>query len=294
MLQRLLYLVLLVSTGNVWAYEASHHQYLTFLAARQFNHCVGEEAAPRLTPLEVRYMARANVSLAETNFFVRMFRWNYYEPEAQSEKSMLWLFQTRFHRNFNELVVRLDQPADPVDAYRDFGRLLGYVQMVSAPAHAVPVYTGRFWRFSLSDRFDSYPIDETALEDLLEDDCSFLESPFRTYAEVLSAAATATIASVSEPIPGLPTTWRAFWKPSRKAGEFGEYGDAGNNFGRRTEFRCGGSSNGERSRQRCVLLADDPLYAEFALQRHADAVRSSLQALFIMQTRTRPRFTEPD
>ena len=294
MLRRLLLVALLYSTGNVWAYEASQHQYLTFLAARQFNHCVGGNGEgvdvtggasemPRLTPLEVRYMARANVGLAETNFLVRMFRWNYYEPAEQAEKSVLWLFETRFHKHFNELVRRLERPRDPVDAYQDLGRLLGYVQLVSAPSHAVPIYTGRFWRFSLSDRFDSYPIDEAALEKLLEDDCSFLDAPSQSYLEVLRSAATATIASVQDPIPGMPTTWQAFWRPSRQAGEFGEFGDAGNNFGRRTEFRCGGSNNGERSRQRCVLLGDDPLYAEFALQRHAQAVRASLQTLAIMQ-----------
>jgi hypothetical protein len=75
---------------------------------------------------------------------------------------------------------------------------------------------------------------------------------------------------------GLPTDWTAFWRPNANADGFGDYGPAGNSFGRRTEFRCSGG-------ERCVLLNDDPLYAEFALSRHADAVRGTQAAMLRMQ-----------
>ena len=68
----------------------------------------------------------------------------------------------------------------------------------------------------------------------------------------------------------------AFWRPDPDADGFGDYGPAGNSFGRRTEFRCAGG-------ERCVLLKDDPLYAEFALARHADAVRGTQAAMLLMQ-----------
>ena len=58
-----------------------------------------------------------------------------------------------------------------------------------------------------------------------------------------------TMTAVAEVIPGMPTSWSAFWDPGDDAAEFGDYGPAGNNFGRRTEFRCGEG-------QRCVLLKE--------------------------------------
>jgi hypothetical protein len=75
----------------------------------------------------------------------------------------------------------------------------------------------------------------------------------------------------------MPVSWQAFWTPSDKPGGFGDYGAAGNNFGRNTEFRCG-------DRQRCVLLRNDPLYNDFARDRHTDAVRSTMRAMFIVQS----------
>lgn len=267
---------LLIVGQSAFAYEGQHHQQLTFLAAKQFNHCVAESAIPMLTALQVRYIARSNVGLAESNFFVRMFRWGYYDREDQSEHSLLWLIDTRFHEHFNEILERLGRARDPVQIYRDLGRILGYVQSVTSPAHAVPVYTARFWRLSFSDRFDNYPVDEASLEAALGDDCSFLEQWYDSYEDILRASATNTLAAVTAPIAGMPVSWEAFWTLGEETGDFGEYGPAGNSFGRSTSFRCGGG-------QRCVLLNDDPLYAEFALQRHLQAIRSSLAAMQLMQ-----------
>ncbi len=258
------------------AYESQLHQQLTFLAAKQFNHCVADSEIPMLTPLQVRYMALSNVGLAESNFFVRMFRWGYYDREDQSEHSSLWLIDTRFHEHFNEILARLDKSKEPVRIYQDFGRILGYLQTVTSPAHTVPVYTARFWRLSFADRFDSYPVDEQALATALGDDCSFLERWYDSYTDILRVVAEDTLAAVSQPISGMPVSWEAFWQLGDKAADFGEYGPAGNTFGRSTSFRCG-------SRQRCVLLDDDPLYAEFALQRHLRAVRGTLAAMQLMQ-----------
>jgi hypothetical protein len=262
------------------AYDGAFHQHLTFLAAKQFNRCVEGTDVPPLTPLQVRYMARANTRLAERNVFARMFNWRYYDRADQSEQNLLWVVDTRFHDHFNELVDRLDSVDDPVAAYQDLGRVLSYVQLVSSPAHTVPVYTGRFWRFSFGDRFDSYPLDQEYLTTAIDGDCSFLDSPAESYQKVLGAVASRTMASVLEPIPGLPITWTAFWKPDDNPESFGDYGAAGNSFGRRTEFRCGDG-------QRCVLLKDDPLYLEFARGRHLDALQGSLAAILLMQTSAR-------
>lgn len=269
-------LVFFGTTQGAVAYDGPLHQRLTFLAAKHFNRCVADSAIPMLTALQVRYMARSNVGLAETNFFVRMFRWGYYDREDQSERSLLWLVDTRFHEHFNEILERLDKAEEPVRIYQDLGRILGYLQTVTSPAHTVPVYTARFWRLSFADRFDSYPVDEQALATALGDDCSFLERWYDSYTDILRVVAEDTLAAVSQPISGMPVSWEAFWELGDDADDFGEYGPAGNTFGRSTSFRCG-------NRQRCILLDDDPLYAEFALQRHLQAVRGSLAAMQLMQ-----------
>jgi hypothetical protein len=261
---------------NVSAYQGSDHQFLTFLAAKQFNRCVEGTDIPPLTPLQVRYIARANVGLMDRSVFARMFNWRYYDREDQSEQSMMWIVDTRFHDHFTDLSGRLVSIDDPVDAYQDLGRILSYLQLVTSPAHVVPVYTTRFWRFSFSDRFDGFPMDEDALESGIDGDCSFLDEIATSYDDILIAVAQQTMEAVVAPIPGMPVGWDAFWKPGLESGDFGDYGPAGNTFGRRTEFRCGDG-------QRCVLLKDDPLYLEFALARHMDALQATLSAMLLMQ-----------
>jgi hypothetical protein len=257
-------------------YDGSAHQFMTFLAAKQFNRCVEGTDIPALTPLQVRYIAKANTGLADRSVFARMFNWRYYDRDDQSEQSMMWLVDTRFHDHFDELSGRLAVVEDPVAAYQDLGRAISYIQLVSSPPRVVPVYVARFWRLSFSDRFDGYPLDEEALVAAIEGDCSFLETPPESYTDVLVAVAERTMEAVLQPMGGLPTDWTAFWRPNANADGFGDYGPAGNSFGRRTEFRCPGG-------ERCVLLNDDPLYAEFALTRHADAVRGTQAAMLLMQ-----------
>jgi hypothetical protein len=258
------------------AYEGKTHQALTFLAAKQFNRCVDGTNIPMLTPLQVRYIAKTNVSQADRNVFVRMFNWRYYDRGSESERSMMWAIDTRFHEHFNDVLKRLDRADDMPKRYSNLGRVVSYVQLVSSPAHTVPVYTGRFWRFSLTDRFDNYSMDEGAVREEVGDACDFLEQPVGDYATILRVVATDTLVAVRSPISGLPASWEVFWQPAEDADTFGEYGEAGNNFGRATVFRC-------QADERCVLLKDDPLYAQFALQRHAAAVRGTMGAMLLMQ-----------
>jgi hypothetical protein len=267
----------LIWTEQGFGYNGSEHQHLTFLAAKQFNRCVEGTDIPPLTPLQVRYMARANAGLAERSVFARMFNWRYYDRADQSEQNVLWLVDTRFHDHFNELTERVADVEHSIEAYQDLGRILSYVQLVSSPAHTVPVYTARFWRFSFNDRFDGFPVDHQALASAIEGDCGFLDTPADSYQDILAGVASATLNGVKAPIPGMPVAWTAFWKPDDDPGAFGDYGAAGNSFGRRTEFRCGDG-------QRCVLLKDDPLYLEFARDRHLDALQGTLAALLLMQS----------
>ena len=266
-------------------YEGTFHQKLTFLAAKQFNRCVNGTGVPHVTPLQVRYIARSNVRQANTNVFVRMFNWSYYDRGGQDERSLLWLIDTRFHEHFNEVLEGLAGADDAVERNRGFGRIVNYVQDVTSPAHSVPVYTARFWRFNLADRFDSYPVDEQAVQEALTDSCNHLNSQTDDYVEILRDAAADTIRAVKAPMTGMPVSWEAFWKPDDDEDAFGEYGPAGNNFGRKSEFRCG-------EEERCVLLNDDPLYADFAVQRHVAAVLGTMRVMMVLQGENLPVVAE--
>ncbi len=260
------------------AYEGSLHQELTFIAAKHFNNCAGDASLPRLTPLQVRYIAKANVRQTEANIFLRMTRWSYYDRAEQRSRSMLWFIQTRMHQHFNGLVAELDAAEALADRYSGLGRIVNYVQDMTSPAHVVPVFTARWWRWDISDRFDRYPVDVDAVSAAVGDDCADLEAAPEDWDALLSATAERTLSAVREQIPGLPVSWQAFWRIGEPGG-FGGYGGAGNNFGRPAEFDCGGRSRSER----CVLLERDPLYEAFAADRHEDAVRATIAAMWMLQ-----------
>ncbi len=174
------------------AYEGDLHQQLTFIAAKQFNRCVADTDTPMLTPLQVRYIAKTNVRQADRNVFARMFNWRYYDRGSEAERSVLWAIDTRFHEHFNEVLKRMDRANGTAQLYSTLGRIVGFVQLVSSPAHTVPVYTARFWRFSLADRFDNYPVDEVAVQAQIGNDCEFLGQPADDYATILRTVAADT------------------------------------------------------------------------------------------------------
>ena len=258
------------------AYDSPIHQKLTFLAAKQFNRCLAGRIIPPVNALQVRMIARANARQAETNIFVRMVRWNYYDRSGVGDRDILWVIDTRFHEHFDQQLRELATAGGDADAFPYVGRILNYVQDVTSPAHAVPVYTTRWWRLRLKDRFDSFPIDEDRVATAVRDSCAHVLASTADYDGVLRETAEDTLTAIEAPMFGLPTSWEAFWTLNENPGKFGEYGAAGNNFGRNTRFRCG-------TQGRCVLLSEDPLYQEFALQRHISAVVASMRVLLILQ-----------
>lgn len=277
-------LPILLLAGVAQGYEGLLHQELTFLAARYFNACIdeGRLAAIPLTPLQVRYVAKTNRRQSQGNFFGRMFRWDYYEPAGQSTPALLWLVETRFHRHFREISERLAAPRSQAAFFSDLGRVVNYVQQVTSPAQTVPVYTGRFWRFSLNDRFNTFPIDADAVRSRLAGVCDQVRALPATYEAILQLTAERTLAAIDQPLTGMPASWTAFWQPDDEPGNFGEYGPAGNNFGRSVQFRCGPKTQQER----CVLLEDDPIYQEFATDRHTQAVVATMQVMLLAQQST--------
>ena len=278
-LRRWLIPLALISGGTqqVWGYEPALHQQLTFIAARQFNICVQDASdIRRLSALDSRYVVKAIVAEADANVFVRMVRWDYYNREDQTNRTTLGFVDTRFHKHFDELVIRAERSNPRSERLRHLGRILNHIQNVSSPAHAVPVYTGRWWRLSFGDRFNRYPIDTDLIESRVRERCAEVLSPPATFQEILVDSADATAEALRRPIRGFPVTWESFWKFARTAEGFGEYGPAGNAFGERTEFPCG-------QRNRCLLLKNDPLYEEFSVERHVDAVIATMRALVRLQ-----------
>jgi len=267
---------------RAWAYESEIHQQLTFIAARQFNACAQDRAGvERLSALDTRYIVKANVAQADPNMFARMFRWSYYNRDDQTNRSAWGVIDTRFHEHFNDLSTNLQQTEKHEQRLRLLGRLLSYIQKVSSPSYAVPVFSGRWWRFSLGDRFNRFPVDAQAVEQAVAGRCTGLVASGSTYKQVLVDTADETVMAVQAPIFGFPATWESYWRIADRPEEFGEYGRAGNSFGERTEFRCG-------EQERCLLLNNDPLYSEFATQRHIAAVLATMRALAILQHRQVP------
>lgn len=271
----------MLGSAGVSAYEPQVHQRLTFLAAKLLNRCLeGTPVAP-LTPLQARFVATGNMGLANSNALVRFFRWSYFDVADRDDRQFLWLVSTRFLDHFDEVAEQVGNTGDPAERYQQLGRIVSYVQLVSAPSRALPVYTARFWRWSFGDRFDAQGLDADALEAALNrEDCGFLEQRPDSYREVLFDVAQDTLDAVRSPIDGLPTTWEAFWAPGEGPGDFGDYGPAGNQFGRKVEFRCSAGAS-----ERCVLLEDDPLYEEFTLARQLAAVRGTARVMYLHQLR---------
>jgi hypothetical protein len=276
-----------------FAYEGDVHQQITFIAAKQMSRCESlPDLAPdaRLTALDTRYIVKANVAQAGSNVFVRMFRWNYYNPMGDEVKPVLGMIDTRFDSHFNALLDELSDSDERHQRLSMFGRTLSYVQDVTSPAKVVPVFTGRWWRFSFSDRFDKFAVDVPRLQRALGNYCADLEPHYLLDKSDIGTAmntlvrrtAEVTLGHVEMTINGFPATWASYWQPAKNEEEFGSYGVAGNNFGVRAEFACG---DGEQ----CLLLKDDPLYQDFAHLQHLTAVRATIQAMFLMQYQEQER-----
>ena len=224
-----------------------------------------------LTPLQVRYIARSAVKESDSRV-VRAFRWGFYERESQGRKRLLGLVQTRLHERFEKLEADSSEAENLLEYYSVVGQIMAHIQDMSVPVYVVPIYFGRFWRLSLRDRLSVYPIDVELLTARLEErTCEELLSEEATPDQLLIELAELTISAIRQPIVGQePATWESFWEFDRE-GRFGKYGPAGNRFGERTDFSCGD--------QTCLFLEDDPLYREFALERHLDALHFSLRLM---------------
>ena len=268
----------LALSGPALAYEGDVHQDLTFIAARQYNRCAAETPLAKLSSLQVRYVANTNANQAESPWWQRMFRWDYYHAQDQSAGRVLWLFETRLHGRYRAATDQLVEASSLRQRFTNLGRVINHVQDVTVPSQVAPVFTMRWWRFNVADRFSTYPVNSPAVERAVISDCMPVRQADSTLERLLVDTAEGTLDAIAEPIAGLPATWAAFWEPDAERGNFGRYGEAGNNFGRDVGFKCGDGGS-----QHCELLENDRVYAEFARDRHVDAVRATITAIAIVQ-----------
>lgn len=303
-LRSVLLIAALLASSPTQAYQPELHQQLTFLSAKQISRCLpywqeadSSMAINPLSTLDMRYVVRANAARAKGSFFGRMFRWNYLDLTQNDSEAVWGMFDTRFNSRFHDLTNQLVVESQQRQRLEALGSLISHIQDVSTPSRVVPVYTGRWWSFSLQDRFDRYPVDAQRLEASGESLCQSVLIQVQDIAgadvdealsQLLFLSARQTIVAVSSEINGMPAEWTAFWQPSQSdeneasGNAFGEYGVAGNNFGDRVEFRCGGTG---KEAIRCILLKDDPLYQDFAFARHLSAVEATMVAMLIVQRR---------
>lgn len=284
-------LMLALLAGDVWAYASETRQQLTFMAAKQFNECVAGTDVPRLTALQVRYLVRGNLSEGDPGLARRTANWQFYDRRNQSTPRVLWTIDTRMHARFDELAeaVFAEDLEEDLPRFERLGEVVHYLQTVTVPANVVPIYHPRRWRWNAADAFTRYPIDREALLGRLAQACvELLATPdTEGLGTLLDSTAAVTIANIRAPIADMNATWQVFWREG-EAGEFGSYGPAGNRFGREADFPC-------RS-ERCRLLDNDPIYAEFALRQHRLAVVSSMRAMLILQrfrVREDPALVQP-
>ena len=104
---------LLWLNASAQAYEDELHQQLTFMSAKQLSRCktiwqdkdisLDTQNSDALSALEMRYVVRANGASAKSNFFGRMFRWNYYDVTRNESQRVLGIFTTRFNTRFEEV-----------------------------------------------------------------------------------------------------------------------------------------------------------------------------------------------
>ncbi len=271
-------LLLALLAGSAWAYASETRQQLTFLAAKQFNECVTGTEVPRLTALQVRNLVRGNLSEGDRGIARRTVNWQFYDRSNQSTPRVLWAIDTRLHARFDELAyaVLADGVGEDLPRFERLGEVVHYLQSVTVPANTVPIFHPRLWRWNSADAFTEYPLDREALASRLGQVCvELLATPdTEGLSTLLDSTAAVTIANIRAPIADMNASWQVFWREG-EAGEFGSYGPAGNRFGRESEFPC-------RS-ERCRLLENDPIYADFALRQHRLAVVSSMRAMLILQ-----------
>jgi len=303
---------------DVHAYSVKNHMILTVLAVEAYNHCgkimpEKPRGFEKIRPLEKYRLVNGNISEDEDKAG-KLKRWHFYDRAGQLGRDSIvnifgfsGLIETpSLHARFDQLEIRADKQGAFVESHRRWrlydvvGAMMHYIQDVTVPAHVVPIFHPKNF---LGDAFDRY---EVRASDYRGEDIDRLEateeflSQFdalkcrrvfreaeRSYNQILNALADETYLTLENKIPDSPLTWsEAFWDRKRNSRGFGDYGRAGNRFGKRKS--CLKKKDvPEINRDACGdrLQVIKAVYDQFSGEQHLAAIEGSMRAIALLQSR---------
>lgn len=276
----LLAICIVASPTDGYAYLPVIHETLTRIAGERFNECAVRKGHEPLKCESIGNIVKG-VRYEDDQFILkRLLTWHFYDRSPKKRESIICK-RTRLHARFDELSKRVNRSAPSKEAYSELGKLIHYLQDVTVPAHAIPIFHPTpilKWPFTKNDSFDEFAVQKSDSTDIANEECdNLLEGGIgKSYNELLSATAQSTLNSISEPIGDTSETWSVFWQLS-EPGSFGCYGPEGNNFGKAIPLDCEGEA--------CNLEEGDPIYVEYAKARHLEAIDVTIRAILNYQQR---------
>ncbi len=311
------------STKEAFSYSKKNHTLITALAVEAYNRC-GEKMNPRpgwfktIDPLQKKRLLFGSIADDE-DLSGKLKRWHFYDREGTLGRHSsigfpglnLLIKETSLHARFDQLEITADKQTDFVGAKRAWrifdtlGKIVHYIQDVTVPAHVIPIFhPGK--TLPLADQFDNYPFQITfysvqegsppkATDDFFKDfedrvGCSvLLKSSDHSFNAILDDAAGRTYRMLDHKIQGTERTWAGtFWETTVNERGFGNYGLAGNHFGKKKnclKWEHHEKGDGGFGSARCDdwLILDQSVYDQFSSRQHMSAIEGTMRALRLLQ-----------
>jgi len=294
----------MTTTFDADAYEPATHYRFTVEAISQFKECFPNNKFILKGRNRIADYTEHEDSILHN--FWRFGQWHFFSPKGDLGRSGLGFrisMDYRFHYLEKKLEKLISKDSlrkfDWSEIHETIGRLIHYVQDVTAPPHVMPIY---HWS-GKKDLFDGYPFDASKVANLFKQNkvkvCSDISTS--NYPDLFSllvqAAKNTKRVAVKEPLRisgshNSDATWGLFWKEDKNCKDivkekFKDYGPLGNNYGNNHIWDrcdlpegysplykyCGGES--------CII--DKTAYVNFAQRRHQEAVNLTMKALYYLK-----------
>ncbi len=291
---RVLCLMFALTTGSASAYDKGTHEQLTREAVALIGRCARQNAHLADPSLYVGTLIDLNLRQDETLRKARLWHFPFVargdcgDPCREECYARDWcpywlsfICGMTVYRSFdpwvNHLIRRASFAREPVEVYRAAGALLHYLQDLTVPAHALPIFHPvPLWH---GDELDGYEVSATHCKLQLEDardPCERLEQ-VSDLASLLINVRETTLRSLATSFPlrsprGQERSWSVFWRspPDPQAPEFKLYGCKA--FGE-IQVECANEA----------FEVDEQTYAKFANARASDAILASAQLIVYLQ-----------
>lgn len=297
--------VLIVSIAfspNLSAYSVGNHKKISNIAINLYNKCAVQPASPRWSkPLnEAEAFRLVDGSYSEDeDFFDKGTSWHFYDREGKiGRESILKVFsilvaEPSMHVRFNELettavdLVKIESLRS-WHLYDPVGKMAHYLQDVSVPAHVIPIFHP--FKSKISDAFDNFKINADKVNESVNSNvCEFIkELSNKSFNQILDNYADKTFEMINSDIKGLvdkkgnPVKATTFWSLKLNERMFGDYGVAGNRFGKKKVCI---KSEVDEDFILCTerLKIKKTIYKNIALQQHIKAVKATIEAIALIQ-----------